>query len=150
MEKLMLRKKEFEEMFRRMVFNYVYNNHDDHLKNHSFLMNKSGEWHLAPAYDITYLNTIGHMNNFLKINGKQSKNVTLEDFMEIAKRHDIKKPEKIIEEVENGIGFFISSVHEHMKNSLDSEFMIKNVNYLLDSTKKITSIIEQKSLSQLQ
>ena len=37
-----------------MVFNVVAANNDDHSKNFSFLMNRNGEWHLSPAYDVTY------------------------------------------------------------------------------------------------
>ena len=43
-----------EEQFRRMLFNVVARNQDDHVKNIAFLMNKSGEWQLSPAFDITY------------------------------------------------------------------------------------------------
>jgi len=44
---------DLEEMFRRMVFNILCNNHDDHLKNHGFLYDSpSGMWRLSPAYDI--------------------------------------------------------------------------------------------------
>jgi len=42
------------EMFRRAVFNILARNHDDHTKNTSFLMNRDGQWSLAPAYDLTY------------------------------------------------------------------------------------------------
>lgn len=43
-----------EEQFRRMLFNIVARNQDDHVKNIAFLMNKAGEWTLAPAFDVTY------------------------------------------------------------------------------------------------
>ena len=43
-----------EEQFRRMVFNIVARNQDDHVKNIAFLMDKHGEWSLAPAFDVTY------------------------------------------------------------------------------------------------
>jgi serine/threonine-protein kinase HipA len=43
-----------EEQFRRMAFNIVARNQDDHVKNIAFLMNKLGEWSLAPAFDVTY------------------------------------------------------------------------------------------------
>jgi len=43
-----------EEQFRRMAFNIVARNQDDHVKNIAFLMNKQGEWSLAPAFDVTY------------------------------------------------------------------------------------------------
>ncbi len=43
-----------EEQLRRMLFNVVARNQDDHVKNIAFLMNKAGEWSLAPAFDVTY------------------------------------------------------------------------------------------------
>ncbi len=43
-----------EEQFRRMAFNILARNQDDHVKNISFLMNQEGEWSLAPAFDVTY------------------------------------------------------------------------------------------------
>jgi serine/threonine-protein kinase HipA len=43
-----------EEQFRRMVFNIVGRNQDDHAKNIAFLMNKEGQWSLVPAFDVTY------------------------------------------------------------------------------------------------
>jgi serine/threonine-protein kinase HipA len=45
---------EIEEMYKRMVFNVVARNQDDHVKNISFLMDKTGKWKLSPAYDINY------------------------------------------------------------------------------------------------
>lgn len=50
--------KDVEQMYRRMVFNYIAENKDDHCKNFSFIVNKDKEnkwqWHLAPAYDLTH------------------------------------------------------------------------------------------------
>jgi serine/threonine-protein kinase HipA len=43
-----------EEQYRRAVFNILARNQDDHVKNIAFLMNKSGKWSLAPAFDVTY------------------------------------------------------------------------------------------------
>lgn len=43
-----------EQQFRRMVFNVVARNQDDHVKNIAFLMSQQGGWSLAPAYDVTY------------------------------------------------------------------------------------------------
>ena len=43
-----------DQMFRRMLFNIVARNQDDHVKNIAFLMDKSGQWSLAPAFDVTY------------------------------------------------------------------------------------------------
>lgn len=46
-------RRDLEELFRRMVFNVLANNWDDHLRNHGFLYSpRSGRWRLSPAYDI--------------------------------------------------------------------------------------------------
>ncbi len=42
------------EMVRRMIFNVLAHNRDDHAKQHSFLMDRTGTWRLAPAYDLTF------------------------------------------------------------------------------------------------
>ena len=52
MRGLRLSYKEAQEMFRRMVFNVVVRNQDDHTKNISFLMDRGGKWRLSPAYDM--------------------------------------------------------------------------------------------------
>ena len=53
-ERLDLGKEAVEEQFRRMAFNVVARNQDDHVKNIAFLMDRSGRWSLAPAFDVTY------------------------------------------------------------------------------------------------
>ena len=45
---------EVEQQFRRMAFNIVARNQDDHVKNIAFLMDRRGHWSLSPAYDMTY------------------------------------------------------------------------------------------------
>ena len=65
-----------EEMFRRMVFNVLARNQDDHVKNTAFLMQPSGRWALAPAYDITYsYNPVGAWTGThqMSLNGKRDK-----------------------------------------------------------------------------
>jgi serine/threonine-protein kinase HipA len=133
MEKMQLKKEDFSQMFKRMIFNFVYNNHDDHLKNHSLLMNKEGEWSLSPAYDITYLKAAGHMSNWLKINGKSSKFVEYNDFKEIAKRHDIKNYNQIIKDVENGVDYFKKMIKCHISKTIEGEMMLTELNYIQKS-----------------
>ena len=53
--KLHLPEADCQEVFRRMVFNILANNTDDHNKNFSFIMREDGSWRLSPAYDITYI-----------------------------------------------------------------------------------------------
>ncbi|MEI6703046.1 MAG: type II toxin-antitoxin system HipA family toxin [Deltaproteobacteria bacterium] len=92
-----------EEMFRRMVFNIVARNQDDHVKNIAFLMDKSGTWSLAPAFDVAYsyqpsgLWTSSHQ---MSMNGKRD-NFTIEDFRACAKSASMKRgrAETILNEV---------------------------------------------------
>jgi len=53
-KRLQLPMRDVEQQFRRMVFNVVARNQDDHVKNIAFLMDKQGTWSLAPAFDVTY------------------------------------------------------------------------------------------------
>ena len=76
-----------EEQFRRMVFNIVSRNQDDHVKNIAFLMNQSGEWSLAPAFDVTYsYNPSGSWTSThqMTLNGRRD-GFTMEDFEACAK-----------------------------------------------------------------
>lgn len=95
--------KDLQQLFKRMVFNVVFRNVDDHLKNHSFIYNKeSDSWNLAPAYDLTYahypLFTFKTISRALSINGKRTE-VTLKDLLTIAEEFAIKNPKGIVEKV---------------------------------------------------
>ena len=90
-----------EEMFRRMVFNVVARNQDDHTKNISFLMDKNGVWRLSPAYDISWsYNPKGEWTSQhqMSINNKWT-DFTLDDFLTVASAMNIKKPREIIEKI---------------------------------------------------
>ena len=124
-----------EEVFRRMVFNILANNTDDHNKNFSFLMNEQGRWSLSPAYDMTYIfNTGGFLpetRHCLMIRGKYD-DITYDDVMELAAKNGIRKAESIIREVGNAIMEFralaeqngvkeqwISAVENTLKKNLE-------------------------------
>lgn len=82
MRKLDLTMAELEQQFRRMVFNIVARNQDDHVKNIAYLMDKAGNWSLSPAYDVTYsYNPDGDWTNHhqMTLNGKRDR-FTREDF----------------------------------------------------------------------
>lgn len=101
MRQLHLSYKQAEEMFRRMVFNVIARNHDDHTKNISFLMNKKGEWSLSPAYDMSYCyNPQGQWTSQhqMSINNKWT-DFTIEDFHAVAQNIHIKNCDAIIEQV---------------------------------------------------
>lgn len=88
-----------EEMFRRMIFNVVARNQDDHTKNISFLMDKTGKWRLSPAYDISWsYNPEGKWTSQhqMSINNKWS-DFTMDDFLTVASSMNIKSPREIIE-----------------------------------------------------
>ncbi len=92
-----------EEQFRRMVFNVVARNQDDHVKNIAFLMDKQGDWQLAPAFDVTYsYNPSGAWTaaHQMTMNGKRD-DFTLVDFEACAKVALMKRGRagKILEEV---------------------------------------------------
>lgn len=96
-----------EEQFRRMVFNIVARNQDDHVKNIAFLMNQQGEWSLAPAFDLTYsynpsgLWTATHQ---MTLNGKRD-GFALDDFEACAKAALIKRGRaaSIVDEVRTAV-----------------------------------------------
>ncbi len=92
-----------EQQFRRMVFNLVARNQDDHVKNIAFLMDKAGAWSLAPAFDVTFnFNPTGvwTARHQMTVNGKQDA-FTLEDIRAAAKVAGLKrgKAETIVDEV---------------------------------------------------
>jgi serine/threonine-protein kinase HipA len=94
-----------EQLFRRMVFNVMGRNCDDHTKNFAFLMDKKGKWTLAPAYDVCYSYRPGSAwvsQHALSVNGKR-KDITREDLLEVAKKMNIKKPGSIIDQVRDAI-----------------------------------------------
>lgn len=89
------------EMFRRMVFNVVVRNQDDHTKNISFLMDENGKWRLSPAYDMGYAynpNGGWTATHQMSINGKFD-GISREDLIVFARQNNIKDAETIIEEV---------------------------------------------------
>ena len=107
MRKLSVAKPDFQQLYKRMVFNVMACNNDDHVKNISFLMNKRGKWSLAPAYDITYAYKPGGMwtgSHQMRINGKQ-KDITREDLLAAAKSFGLRNAEAqgILEKVQSSL-----------------------------------------------
>ena len=105
MRQMQLPYPDMEELFRRMIFNVMARNQDDHTKNISFLMNSEGKWSLSPAYDVTF--AFNPSNFWLKahqmtVNGKKE-NIELNDILTLAKNVNIKKPQQIIDECREAI-----------------------------------------------
>ena len=90
-----------QQLFRRMVFNVVARNNDDHTKNFSFLMDRNGKWQLAPAYDLCYSYKPGGRwigQHQLSLNGKQDE-FTRQDLLTVSENMGIRRCNEIIEEV---------------------------------------------------
>ncbi|MCE5175422.1 MAG: type II toxin-antitoxin system HipA family toxin [Bacteroidales bacterium] len=106
MQELRLSYPASEQMFRRMVFNVLAQNCDDHTKNFSFMLKKGGNWELAPAYDICHAYQPNHQwisQHALSINGKRS-GITKEDLLTVGASIKNKKAEAAIEEINNTVG----------------------------------------------
>ncbi len=107
MRRLRLTGREISQFYRRMVFNVLARNQDDHVKNISFLMDRTGKWSLTPAYDITYAYNPDGMwtgTHQMRINGKQDA-ITREDLLASAKSMGVKKAEaeRVINEVRTSL-----------------------------------------------
>lgn len=118
-----------EEMFRRTAFNFLTNNTDDHRKNFSFLMDKTGKWKISPAYDLMFIFERGNKPNdyhCMSLKGKHA-DVSIEDLLEFADNQGIKGARRIIDKTvaatkeferlarENGIR---SDIAEYINNRL--------------------------------
>jgi len=97
---------QMEQLYRRMVFNVLVRNCDDHTKNFAFVMDKNGEWRLSPAYDVCFAYRPGSQlvsSQSLTVNGKRT-NITTADLLVVAKTVTIKKAAAIIDEVKTAVG----------------------------------------------
>lgn len=101
MRTLLLPYTDAEQLYRRMVFNVMARNCDDHSKNFSFIMDKAGKWKLAPAFDVCHAYRPGSTwvnQHSLSINGKRQ-NITRDDLLQVARNMNIKKAEAIIHQI---------------------------------------------------
>jgi len=97
-----------EQMYRRLVFNVIAKNCDDHTKNFSFILKQGQDWQLAPAYDVCYAYRPGSMwvsQHALSINGKRD-NFTRNDLLAFAKSMNIKKAHHIIDEIQDTVNLW--------------------------------------------
>jgi serine/threonine-protein kinase HipA len=108
MRELKLDYQDMEQMFRRMVFNVVSQNCDDHTKNFSFRLKKEGKWELSPAYDICYAYSPDNRwisQHALSMNGKR-KDITKEDLLAVEKTIKSKKAISIINEISENVSLW--------------------------------------------
>jgi len=125
MKRLKLPYKQYEQQYRRLLFNVIARNHDDHVKNFSFLMNKDGNWQISPAYDLCFSYRPGgtwtnvHQSS---INGKYD-NFTSDDLLDFAKNFGIKKAKLILEEV-------ITAVNQWPKIAAETDIPQEKILYI--------------------
>lgn len=99
MRKLRLPKDQATELYRRMLFNVIARNQDDHTKNIAFLMGRDGAWRLSPAFDMTYAhNPKGRWTNQhqMTIAGKRD-GFTREDLLAVGHANGLQKPAEILD-----------------------------------------------------
>ncbi len=89
--------RQLAQLFRRMIFNILSGNHDDHTKNISFIMDSEGSWSLSPAYDLSFSQTMDGARS-MTVNGAAS-NPSIKDAETLAIEFDIKNWRSIITEV---------------------------------------------------
>ena len=120
-----------EQLYRRMVFNVMARNCDDHTKNFAFRLKKEGDWELSPAYDICFAyrpdsDWVSQHN--LSINGKRT-DITREDLLTVAKSMNIKKANTIIQQIDQAVKRWYEfaeavNVENKMKESIGRSHLI--------------------------
>lgn len=105
--------KEVTQLFKRMLFNVMSGNRDDHTKNFSFLMDDKGVWRNSPAYDFTFNRGINGEHSMLV--GKSGKNITKDDIALLAKTASLKNKEvkRMIDEVAEGLSVWQNEALNH-------------------------------------
>ena len=116
LQRLKLGRKTAEELYRRMLFNVIGHNHDDHVKNIAFLMDRQGTWRLAPAYDLVF-NHNPHgwtREHQMSINGKRD-DFTQKDFEAVARKAliPLQTARRIYEEVRDAVSQWDRLAREH-------------------------------------
>lgn len=114
MRELKLNYPEAEQMYRRMVFNVIARNCDDHTKNFSFILKKGEKWQLAPAYDVCHAFRPGSMwvsQHALSINGKRSE-ITKADLLGLAQAINVKGAESIVNHINETVSQWKTFAHD--------------------------------------
>ncbi|MFT5232678.1 MAG: serine/threonine-protein kinase HipA [Candidatus Krumholzibacteriia bacterium] len=105
MRELRLPYSDAEKQYRRMVFNVMARNQDDHTKNIAYVMDQEGVWRLSPAYDLTYANNpagVWTAQHQMSVNGKR-KDITRDDLFAVAREMNIRSAKAIVAEVATGV-----------------------------------------------
>ncbi len=114
MRKLRLSKADAIQQYRRMVFNVIARNQDDHTRNISFLMTADGNWALSPAYDVIYSHNpkgVWTSQHQMTLAGKRD-HFTLRDLLEVGQSISLSKAESIIDEIKSVVAKWPDFAHE--------------------------------------
>ena len=131
MRSMLLPYTDAEQLYRRMVFNVMARNCDDHTKNFSFLMDKTGKWKLAPAFDVCHAYRPGSTwvsQHSMSINGKRQ-NITRNDLLQVAHKMNIKKADIIIDKVHDAVSKWnsfatITNVNTDLKGAIEKTLLL--------------------------
>ncbi len=96
----------YSKVLRLAAFNVYSHNRDDHSKNISFLMNATGEWKLAPAYDLTFSNSTHGMHSTMIAD--ETKSPGEQHLLELANTFGVKNPKTIINKIKNAVAYWDS------------------------------------------
>lgn len=121
-----------EEMYRRMVFNVMAKNCDDHTKNFAFRLKQEGKWELAPAYDVCHAyrpDSVWVSQHALSINGKR-KNISKDDLEQIAKAMNIKKPKATIDHISTTVQQWPAFAEEEKVNPKQRDKITRTLHIL--------------------
>lgn len=128
--KLRLPYHDIEQVYRRMVFNYLACVCDDHDKNFSFTMSREGKWRLAPAYDETFtvnLVNMFRMDRHAMTAGGIDREVSRDLLLRVARENDVKDAASIIRQVSDSVMSFESLANEHHIDRPVSELVLKYI-----------------------
>jgi serine/threonine-protein kinase HipA len=117
-----------EESFRRMVFNVMAANCDDHTKNISFILRDGGRWELAPAYDVTYaFNPTGEwtLQHLMAVNGKFS-GISQADLLAVADRFGIGTARKVIKQVREAVAVWPDFARQAGVNPVETNRILEH------------------------
>lgn len=137
---------EQDEMFLRIVFNILGGNVDDHQKNFAFQMTENGDWHISPAYDITFtsnLNSSGYENNhYLSLGGKL-RDFSEEDLLRFAADNSISRASLMFEKVAKVLSecwtylkvqgvddYWADKIEQYLSHLLPERYAVSMTHYL--------------------
>lgn len=140
-------KPEIDELFKRTVFNVFTNNTDDHEKNFSFLMSPEGQWHLAPAYDMTFIIATNGIEpekaHCMSIGGKYT-DINAEDLIRLGRDNSVKNPEEVIDCVLKGTENFEDLARKNNVDSFHIELISKRLQELRPEGRKIIRALPEE------